>query len=588
MSSPSAAAAPLKRYASPANINDFGANTGKHQEFLQIWNWNLNGFTLSSILGNPWGSLYDLNRYFYFNPLKTPLSGAAPQQIAWFANSGRIQTYFGVQPHSPYNLTPSQLMQLTDQGFLAEVPPFASGFPAVPGPCPTLDYTQPTSQWQPFADAILGPRGWQDEYCEYSVARNAQGKITSIMFTCENPEYWYALWQVDPNIVLSIYRSIVNPHVQLTDLYLPGADGKPVVNPQTGLPAYNPLNKWNSGTVTTPTSGGAVHLTSPPNSLGAEVYLAAAATLLRNASSGANAQSLICCSQYGQPFRNSDPHIGFAAYQFATVADLTISLADPVGLYIQEPQFDQFAYKTPDGTPASDYWKVVRGDAPGQILHAVFEVPASKGYTVSDITINGEPILWASQIAATFQIALEAWGQTPNPHTQPAQTAQACPVYDPSNGAPSLPALAVLMDGDLLNAYNNLFTIDGQVVNSPTTPAPILKQGTIVKNLVLQATNVVADPVISFGPGIKVKATLMPAAAAAVVRKSGTRGHKKPKAVAQAEGILSSASFSLELTIADDAATGQRNLSITNPGQPTPPATPCVLTVVGPEWPKAN
>jgi hypothetical protein len=207
---------------------------------------------------------------------------------------------------------------------------------------------------------------------------------------------------------------------------------------------------------------------------------------------------------------------------------------------------------------------------------------------VSDITIDGAPILWASQIAATFHIALEAWGQAPNPQTQPPQKAEACPVYDPSKGAPALPALAVLMDGGLLNAYNNLFTIDGQVVNSPTMPAPVVKQGATVKNLVLQATNVVADPVISFGPGITVKATLMPAAAAAAVRKAGTRGHKKPKAIGQTDSILSSASFSLVLEVAHDAAVGQRDLSITNPGHPAPPATPCALTVVGPDWPKAN
>ena len=53
-----------------------------------------------------------------------------------------------------------------------------------------------------------------------------------------------------------------------------------------------------------------MHLTSPPNTLGAEVYLAAAATLLRNVGSY-DPQNMICCSKYGQPYRNSDPHIGF-------------------------------------------------------------------------------------------------------------------------------------------------------------------------------------------------------------------------------------------------------------------------------------
>jgi hypothetical protein len=127
---------------------------------------------------------------------------------------------------------------------------------------------------------------------------------------------------------------------------------------------------------------------SPPNTLGAEVYLAAAATLLRNVSNY-DEQSMICCSLYGQPFRNSDPHIGFSVNQIVKNLGLTVALADPVGLYIQEP--DWSTYKTPDGAPASEFWTVTRGNSPNQILHAVFAVPASKGYTVSDITINDQP-----------------------------------------------------------------------------------------------------------------------------------------------------------------------------------------------------
>jgi len=564
--------ATLNQYNLPANINDFGSNTSAYKEMLQLWNWNLNGFTLASIIGNPWGSLYDVNRYFYFNPLLTPLSGAAPQTITWFANSGRIQTYFSTQPNSPYNLNSQQLMQLTDQGYLADVQGFENGFPLVPTACPSYDYSQPTTKWLPFLTNLQGPRSWQDEYCEYSVTRNEKGQITSVMFTCENPEYWYALWQVDPATVLSIYQSVINPNVQLEDLYLMDSDSKPVINPQTGQPAYNPLNKWNSGTVTTATSGGAMHLTSPPNTLGAEVYLAAAASLLRNPPNNASAQSMICCAKYGRPYRNSDPHIGFVSNQFAS-AGLTISLADPVGLYIQEPQFDSFNYKTPDQTPAASFWQVIRGNAPDQILHAVFSVPAEKGYTVSDITINNEPIQWASQIAATFQIALRAWGQQPDARTQPVQMPQPCPIYTSQPGAPALPSLLALMDANLLTAYNNLFTVDGQVANSPVMPAPILKQGATVTNLVLQLANVDATPEISFGPGIKVTATMLSNQTHAI-RSTGRLGE-----------IMSSAIFSLEIVVDVNAPVGQRDLIITDVGQLVAPAIASVLTIVSPDWP---
>jgi hypothetical protein len=40
------------------------------------------------------------------------------------------------------------------------------------------------------------------------------------------------------------------------------------------------------------------------------------------------------------------------------------------------------------------------------LLHAVFEVPPDKGFTVGDISIDGSPIAWASQIAQKFQISL--------------------------------------------------------------------------------------------------------------------------------------------------------------------------------------
>jgi len=107
-----------------------------------------------------------------------------------------------------------------------------------------------------------------------------------------------------------------------------------------------------------------MHLTSPPNTLGAEVCLAAAATLLRNVANY-DPQSMISCSRYGQPFRNSDPHIGFKVNQIVKNAGFTVSLANPVGLYIQEPEWGP--YKTPDGTPAKDFLTVARGNGPNQI-----------------------------------------------------------------------------------------------------------------------------------------------------------------------------------------------------------------------------
>lgn len=103
-----------------------------------------------------------------------------------------------------------------------------------------------------------------------------------------------------------------------------------------------------------------------------------------------------------------------------TGSSSSVTLTNPPGLYIQEPTPSTWAtYQTPDGADASTFWSVVRGtktlkDSSGNplpgnfILHAVFEVPASKGYTVSDIKIDGQPIQWAGQIIQTFLMQIVA------------------------------------------------------------------------------------------------------------------------------------------------------------------------------------
>jgi hypothetical protein len=271
---------------------------------------------------------------------------------------------------------------------------------------------------------------------------------------------------------------------------------------------------------------------------------------------------MVCCSRYGQPFRNSDPHIGFSANQLAKNAGLTISLTDPVGLYIQEPEWN--VYRTPDNTPAGNFWTVTRGSAPSHILHAVFSVPASKGYTVSDITINGLPIAWAGQIAQTFQMQLSATGL---PGTSlPPQKAQACPAPSPDPA----PQAIILIDDGLLNAYNALYTVGGNVTNSPVLPAPVVKQGQTVK-LALQCSDVAVNPTISFGDGITVTIDSIgqPINAVAGVRASGG---------------LALRTFQLTIAVNRTASPGQRPITVTNPGQSVVVAAPAMLTVVPSDW----
>ena len=165
------------------------------------------------------------------------------------------------------------------------------------------------------------PRGWQDEYCEWSIERNAAGKMTTINVTCENPGYYLTMWQQNPQAVLGQYQKYIFPAVRFEDPCLrcivdqpTGKKGDPVLDPTNGNPASDPANKSNSTPVPIPgKSDGAMHLTSGSNTLSAEIYLAAAATIPRSVAASQTPQTLICCAKYGRNYRNSDPNIGYNA-----------------------------------------------------------------------------------------------------------------------------------------------------------------------------------------------------------------------------------------------------------------------------------
>ena len=380
--------ATLRQFNTPAGIKDLADQPDKQAQLDALWSETLNSFTEVSIQGG--NAPLDNDRVFYFNPLSTDITGViAPPPVGWTAFPNRILLTFP-------NASKKDQFQYADDG-----PPNVNGQPYRPE----------------------GPRGWQDEYCEWSVIRRpSDNKITRVTFTCENLEYWNALWIIDRERVLQLYRELVSPDVQLSDL-----EGE--IDSATGLPSYNPLNKWNNNTRTGP-----VHLISPPNTLGAEIYLAAAATIVRecNGQVITNQSQLIECSLYGTPGRNSDPFIGGTVNSIVRPGGVKVTLKDPVGLYIQEPAFDQ-TWQLPPQAPIdahpSDYWKIVRGqrrtdpNEPDFILHAVYEVPEDQGFCVGDITIDGVPIRFGSQITQKFQIALAAIGIST---TEPDQTPRKC------------------------------------------------------------------------------------------------------------------------------------------------------------------
>jgi hypothetical protein len=240
-------------------------------------------------------------------------------------------------------------------------------------------------------------RDVQDEYCEWSVTRDpATRKVLRVTFTSEGPEYWQFLASVNPNLVLSLYRQHISSQVQPAQLFSNNA--------------YLKRNLWNSST-----SQGAMHLIQRNNTLGAEIELAAGASLVRARPDGSlltGERELIDCGAYGARERHSDPHIGALVNELARQkADVT--LANPVGLCIAG--LSVAGWTTPDGSDPLSYWKVTRGTS-AKALRAVYEVPADKGFAVGDITINDDPIEFGAQIADFITIKLTGlatrFGQT--------------------------------------------------------------------------------------------------------------------------------------------------------------------------------
>ncbi len=327
------------------------------------------------------GGTKGTNQSQYFNPMRvarTPQAVEAP--IDWNAFPRSIERKLGAG---------------TEAAFRA----------AEPDPLPVT--------FNPFHERNVRFRP-QDEYLEWRVDRDSENNVVRVTFTCEPPEYWEAMAHGYPlrykgprsegNVdgrqkVLALYRQLVGPEVREEDLF-----------PDE---VYDPFNKWN-------TSHGIVHLTHPSNTLGAEINLAVAATVLRKRPDGTpitDEQELIICSRYGTKERNSDPSIGGDVNGHAR-AHAFLTLRNPVGLYIQDLKPEGWTKPGPNNTRVkteTEFWTVVRGDGPGKMgLRAVYEIPQGtlrpdgKQMTVSDIRIAGAPIRFGGQIARFISVCLYA------------------------------------------------------------------------------------------------------------------------------------------------------------------------------------
>jgi len=529
-------------FRTPALQQDFSNDPQKQSTLNAAWHVNLTGFTNQGIAGNPWNATNATGITNYFNPAITGIpSGSANVPIEWNALPGRIIYYY---PDLPKN----DQFAIADTGLLAN-----GSRPAqiTSNACDPKDTTM-----IPFGP--YGPRGFQDEYCEWVVRRNPQGKIIRIDFTCENPEYWNTLWNVDPNKVLELYQSTLEiPSITMEDLYIKDQSGNGVVDPSTGNYLYNPLNNYNNG------SGGAMHLTSTPNTIQTEIGLGTSASLQRK-DYGSGNDALLCCGTFGQTRRNSDPTIGGSVNHYAGLG-MNVTLANPPGLYIQKPTDSDFKkFKTPDGTDPASFWTTMRGQEtledvdglkmPGNyILHAKYEVPENLGYTISDLvnTATGNNVNWGSEIAqlidmhiiataykSSVQPAMECVGTASTVYAEPLQ----------------------LFYSDVFNGYNNTSIPNPAgfamtALSNSTYVTPKVKQGTSNLNMTLTVDGLTGNtpPSVTFD-GNDLKAQVI---------NTGTVSYAVPGN--SYPGTYQTVNITLSATA--NAKTGLRKVYVTNSGQ---------------------
>jgi hypothetical protein len=246
-------------------------------------------------------------------------------------------------------------------------------------------------------------RNEQDEYCEWSVLRDANGDILRVTFTSEVPDYYDHLFDTDKELLLELYSQLVGQRVSIDAL-----------SDEHGQ--FVKENEFN-----TSTEGPIVHLMQRSNNLRAAVSLAVEATILREKDGKLvkHPQTLVLCGNMGDETRHSDPQIASAVNSLAA-SGFEVTFTDPPGLYLD--RLTTTGMQTPDNEDAQIFWNVERGD-PDHAVRAFFEIPAERGYSVSDITILGRRIEFGAQLAERVHVRIEAMSK---PSNNPPMTPEPC------------------------------------------------------------------------------------------------------------------------------------------------------------------
>lgn len=257
-------------------------------------------------------------------------------------------------------------------------------WPAFPGP---IDRDEALSAEVKLTEA--SKRANQVEYCEWHSRLDADGRLLSVTFTTEVPEYYEALWEADPEAVVGEYRSATGDE-SITAADLRDANG--------GYDRSNPH-----------LSAGAVHLmTAPPNTLGAAVDLVADALIVRLDSAGAPVQdkdALMRCAGrgLGDRERGSDPQIASIVHGLA-IEGARVGLADPIGPFIAELRTERFQVLD-EGLEISRFWRPDR-EVGGRVVRATFGAPGGQSPLEELILFEDQPLTSGAQLAKRVNVAI--------------------------------------------------------------------------------------------------------------------------------------------------------------------------------------
>ena len=392
-----------KRYDPPAFMKDFDDIPGQ----LEQWSNAVSGWTNESIKAE----LATYNQYLdttgqpcqYYNLVETdPGTPVLKQDIFWNGFPRTLRLHYGQR----------KAYGIADQMF------------NLAGPRPGLPTAPPFFYGKFWESLFYRP---QDEYCEWRVERDPiTQKILRILMTSEPPEYWQALhgdtlaniegtdWVYpftgDSKKLLALYHQFVSPEVKYEDLvcHHDFISNDPTAGPTVIYKkgAYNPYNKWN-------TTHGIMHLSQPNNTISAEIKLGADATVLYKKEGRLLTQpdALICGAGFGGTARSSDPTIGSSVNDLARLG-AWVTIQNPVGLYMHDLNTQGWTKPNGEEIDPAEYFKILRGK-PGMIERAVFEVPASEGFTVSDIKIAGVPIQYGGQVTEHINVLIPGQAAVP-------------------------------------------------------------------------------------------------------------------------------------------------------------------------------